>query len=356
MEFSAKISAALPEYGLDAVLLTGLSNRRYATGFPSTGGFVIVTRDRSFFFTDSRYTEAAGKAIKYSEVVEIGGREDRYNKIRQVLRDAGVKTLGFEEHELTYAGYCAYKKELDADFKPADDMLFALRAVKTREELDIMIKAQRIAEKSFREVLGIISTEITEKDFAAELQYRMLKNGADDVSFDIIAVSGTHSSMPHGVPENRKIEKGFLTVDFGARYQGYCSDTTRTVCIGKPTEEMVNVYDTVLRAQTEGIKAVRAGITGREIDAAARRVIEDAGYGRYFGHAFGHSLGLDIHEPPNFAPSEDGRIPVGAVVSAEPGIYLPGRFGVRIEDVVSVTEEGCINITELDKKLLIIGE
>ncbi|MGE4483514.1 MAG: M24 family metallopeptidase [Oscillospiraceae bacterium] len=354
MEFSNMISRNLNKYSFDAILITSLSNRRYATGFPSTGGFVLVTREKSYFFTDSRYTEAAAKAIHESEVIEISGREDRYKKLNDVLRGCGAKRVGFEENDLTWALFRAYEEGLTCELHPAQELLSGLRAVKTREELDIMIKAQRIAEKSFNEILGIISTDITEKDLASELLYRMLKNGAEDSSFDIIVVSGVRSSMPHGVPEDRKIQKGFLTIDFGAKVDGYCSDTTRTLCIGQPTDEMKKAYDTVLEAQAAGISAARANIMGQEIDKAARDVIYSAGYEGYFGHAFGHSLGLDIHESPNASPSEEKIIPAGAVISAEPGIYIPGKFGIRIEDVIYITPEGCENITRLPKELTVI--
>jgi Xaa-Pro aminopeptidase len=160
--------------------------------------------------------------------------------------------------------------------------------------------------------------------------------------------------MPHGVPTDGKIQNGFLTMDFGVKKDGWCSDMTRTVCVGTPTQEMRLIYDTVLEAQLQGIAAVHAGVTGREVDGAARRVIEDAGYGDCFGHGFGHGLGLEIHEPPTASPGYDKPLPRGAVISAEPGIYLPGRFGVRIEDVVYITDGGCENITKTPKNLIII--
>ena len=354
MEYSSIISRELEKNSLDAMLITSLSNRRYATGFPSSGGFVLVTREKSYFFTDSRYIEAAAKAISESEVIEISGREDRFKKLNDVLRGHGAKRVGFEENDLTWSLFTAYKAGLKCTLRPAQALLSGLRAVKSRAELDIMIKAQRIAEKSFNEILGIISTDITERDLASELLYRMLKNGAEDSSFDIIVVSGERSSMPHGGPEDRKLQNGFLTIDFGAKVDGYCSDTTRTLCIGEPTDEMKKAYNTVLEAQAAGISAARADVAGRDIDKAARDVIYSAGYEGCFGHAFGHSLGLDIHESPNASPSEEKPIPDGAVISAEPGIYIPGKFGVRIEDVIYITAEGCENITYLPKELTVI--
>jgi Xaa-Pro aminopeptidase len=233
-------------------------------------------------------------------------------------------------------------------------LLRDLRAVKSLDDLDKMKKAQRISEKAFDDILPIIGTDITEKQLATELIYRMLKNGADDTGFAPIVVSGPRSSLPHGVPKDRKIVEGFLTIDFGARVDGWCSDTTRTLCVGKPRDEMVRVYETVLAAQEAGIAAARAGIHGREIDAAARAVIDNAGFGKYFDHGFGHGLGLEVHEFPRASQTHDHIIPAGAVISAEPGIYLPGKFGVRIEDLLYITKGGCENITNLPKELIVI--
>lgn len=218
-----------------------------------------------------------------------------------------------------------------------------------------MIAAQRIAEKALTEVLNFIKVGRTEKEIAAFLQYQMLLGGAEKMSFDPIVVSGANSSMPHGVPTDKPVASGdFITMDFGCIYGGYCSDMTRTVAVGSVTEEMDKVYHTVLRAQLEGIAATKAGVAGKTVHEAGAAVIREAGYGAYFGHGFGHSLGVEIHESPNASPANDKPLPAGAVISAEPGIYLPGRFGVRIEDVVVVKEGGCEDITLAPKELLIL--
>ena len=218
-----------------------------------------------------------------------------------------------------------------------------------------MIAAQRIAERAFDEVLGEIKPGMTEREIAAELVYRMLRNGAENISFDPIVVTGAKTSMPHGVPGDRKVQRGdFLTMDFGCIYKGYCSDMTRTVAIGGVSDEMKAVYNIVLKAQLAGIAAAKAGLKGREIDAAARKVIDEAGYGEYFGHGFGHGIGLEVHEEPNAGPVSEALMEPGVVISAEPGIYLPGRFGVRIEDVIIITENGCENITTAKKELIIL--
>lgn len=218
-----------------------------------------------------------------------------------------------------------------------------------------MISAQRIAERALADILREIRPGVTEKEIAARLQYLMLHYGASDMSFDPIVVSGANGSLPHGVPSEKEIASGeFVTMDFGCIYRGYCSDMTRTVAVGSVTEEMHSIYHTVLAAQEAGIAAARAGVTGQAVDAAARDVIAKAGYGAYFSHSFGHGVGVEIHEAPNASPGNHAPLPAGAVISAEPGIYLPGRLGVRIEDVVLLTEEGCRNLTKAPKELLIL--
>lgn len=348
-----KIKAAVKNSEADALLITSEANRLYATGFHSTAGIAVVTAEKAWFLTDSRYVEAAG-AIRGAEILLVD-REETYSKrINKIILDHDIKILGFEDGRLAYSEYTEWSANLTAELLPSQKLLTDLRAVKSREDLDGMIRAQRIAEKSFTELLPLISEKITEKELAAELICLFMKNGADDKSFDPIVVSGVRSSMPHGVPTDALIQKGFLTIDFGVKIGGWCSDTTRTVCVGQPDDEMIKVYETVLSAQLAGIAAAKAGVRGSDIDSAARRIICDAGYGRYFGHGFGHSLGIEVHEAPNAAPSNDGEIPEGAVISAEPGIYIPGRYGVRIEDVIYITGVGSENITNLPKKLLIV--
>lgn len=352
MEHFKQIRAALGDN--DAMLLTSVPNRFYATGFDSTDGVCIVTKDENYFFTDSRYIEAAENEIKGAKVSMIDQFRGYLDAIGDVIKRHGIKKLGFEEDAVSFSEYKKYESAFGAELCPNQAAVTMQRAVKTKEELDIMLKAQEIADKSFTELLGIINTDMTEKDVAAELLYRMLKNGADDKSFDTIVVSAENSSMPHGVPSDMKLKKGFLTIDFGVKYKGYCSDTTRTVCIGRPTDEMKKIYYTVLDAQKKGIEAARAGVLGKEIDCAARDFIKAAGYGDYFGHGFGHCLGIEIHEEPRASYTCSIPIPEGAVISAEPGIYLPGKFGVRIEDVLFITKDGNIDITKLDKELVIL--
>jgi len=345
---------AMPECKCDAMLVTNQTNRLFATGFPSSDGMLLVTADNAWLIVDSRYFEAAEAAVRDCSVVLVGKGEKMVDRLEAVIKESGIASLGFEDGSVTYAAHQEWSEKLKVTLIPAEKLINDLRAIKSRADLDKMIKAQRLAEKVFDEILPLISTDMTEKDLAAEIIYRSLKNGADDKSFDPIVVSGPKSSRPHGVPGPDRIGKGFLTIDFGVSLDGWCSDTTRTLCIGKPDDEMVRVYDTVLEAQEAGIKVIHGGVNGVYVDATARAVIENAGYGEYFGHGFGHSLGLEVHESLKASQLSEDTLPSGAVISAEPGIYLPGRFGVRIEDVVYITDTGCENITKLPKSLVIL--
>nr|WP_325297468.1 aminopeptidase P family protein [uncultured Dysosmobacter sp.] len=357
MNHFQKIAAHLEAHGLDAMLLTGEANRFYASGFHSSGtdGVALVTRKKAYYFTDSRYTEAAGRCLVGAELREIGHGRGYAALIEEAISEQHISRMGFEDAYMTVQDYERYRKALSCDLVPATELLWQLRMVKDDEELEALAAAQRIAERALEEILEEIRPGVTEKEIAARLQYLMLHYGASDMSFDPIVVSGPNGSLPHGVPSEKPIRQGeFVTMDFGCVYRGYCSDMTRTVAVGFATEEMHEVYQTVLAAQLAGIRAARAGVTGREVDGAARAVITAAGYGDYFGHSFGHGVGVEIHEAPNASPMNDKPLPGRAVISAEPGIYLPGKLGVRIEDVIILTEEGCRNITRAPKELLIL--
>lgn len=357
MNHFKKIASVLEAHGLDAVLLTCEANRFYASGFHSSGtdGVAIVTRNHNYYFTDSRYTEAAARHIRDAEIRETD-REHPYSAlINEVIEKEHITRMGYEDEYMTAADFRRFSEKLHCELVPATELLWTLRAVKDQAELECMIQAQRIAEKALADILGEIRPGVTEKEIAALLLYKMLHYGAEDKSFDPIVVSGANGSLPHGVPSEKPIQAGeFVTMDFGCKFGGYCSDMTRTVAVGHVTEEMETVYNTVLKAQLAGIAAAKAGVTGAAVDGAARRVIADAGYGPYFGHSFGHSVGVEIHENPNATPSNSKPLPAGVVISAEPGIYLPGKLGVRIEDVIVITEQGCQNITLASKELLIL--
>ena len=341
--------------GLDAILLTSEANCYYATGFMGEG-IALVTRRGSWYFTDSRYTEAADKAIGGAAVIREVSRERPFSAlINEALAEGGAEKAGFEDQRMTVAEHTVYSEKLHCTLTPASSLMTELRGSKDEEELSCMIAAQRIAEGALEQILKEIRPGMTEKEIAARLNYLMVSAGAEKTAFDTIVASGPNGSMPHAVPGMRKVREGdFITMDFGCVYKGYCSDMTRTVALGRPSDEMRNVYDIVLQAQLAGIAAAKAGVTGAVIDGAARKVIQDAGYGSCFGHSFGHSLGIDIHEAPNAAPGNDKPMPDGAVVSAEPGIYLPGKFGVRIEDVMILRPDGAQVITKAPKALLVL--
>ena len=341
--------------GVDGLLLTSRYSRFYAAEFDIAEGVAIVTRGGCCYFTDSRYIESAQNGIVGMEVIEM----NRANPYGKLLNDAiarfDVQKLGFEEDFLTVAEFNEYQQELKAELLPMSAKINSFRAVKEAWELERMRKAQKITDAAFSQILERIKPGMTEKELQAELIYLLYKNGGEGLSFDPIVVSGPNTSLPHGVAGDRVIQEGdFITMDFGVLLEGYCSDMTRTVAVGFATEEMKKVYNTVLAAQTAGIAATKAGVYGKDIDEAARKVITDAGYGEYFGHGYGHSLGLQVHESPNCNPKGETKMEPGMVCSAEPGIYLPGKFGVRIEDVVIFTADGCEDITESPKNLIIV--
>ena len=340
---------------VDGLLLTSRYSRHYGAEFDIAEGVAIVTKAGCRYFTDSRYIESAENGIRGFEVLEINRENNYIKRINDAIADFGVSKLGYEEHYLTVAELQHYEKNIHAQLLPYNRQISGFRAVKEEWELELMRKAQQITDAAFAEVITKIHAGMTELQLQAELIYCLYKNGAHGLSFDPIVVSGPNTSLPHGVAGERVLQEGdFITMDFGVLYQGYCSDMTRTVALGYATEEMKKVYDTVLQAQLAGIAASRAGIPGRDIDGAARQIIAEAGYGKFFGHGYGHSLGLEVHESPSPNGANDQPMPENAVASAEPGIYLPGKFGVRIEDVVVFTKDGCEILTASPKNLIII--
>ena len=340
---------------VDGLLLTSRYSRHYGAEYDIAEGVAVVSKAGCRYFTDNRYTEAAMNGIKGFEVLDVAKGGGYVKCINQSIADFGITALGFEENYLTVSEYMLYEKNVNAKLVPFTKEINGFRAVKEDWELDIMRKAQAITDKAFAEVVGRIKPGMTELELQAELIYCLYKNGATGLAFDPIVVSGPNSSLPHGVACERVIQDGdFVTMDFGALYNGYCADMTRTVAVGHATEEMEKVYNTVLQAQLAGLAASKAGVPGQDIDGAARKVISDAGYGEYFGHGYGHSLGLEVHENPSPNARNDKPMPVGAVASAEPGIYLPGKFGVRIEDTCVFLEDGIEILTKSPKNLMIV--
>ena len=338
-----------------AVLIFTPVNRRYLSGFPSSLGFLLLTRNENFLFVDSRYFEAAQNKAKDVTVVLL---KNIYEQLNEYLDKQNVKKLYIEtENEISL--YNSLKSKLNVKVVPSDSLsqrLLDLRSVKTKWEVENIVTAQEIAEKAFDDILNFIKVGVTEKQIAARLEYKMMCYGAEKAAFDSVVVSGANSSMPHGVPSDKQIENGdFITMDFGAMYNGYCSDMTRTVCVGFASDEMKRVYNTVLLAQKASEALVMSGADCSQVDKAARDVIENAGYSEYFGHGTGHGIGLFVHEKPSVSPnSKNIKLRTGQIISNEPGIYLPKKFGVRIEDMLFVKKNGCKNLTKTPKDLIIL--
>lgn len=339
-----------------AAIIVSEENRRYFTQFPSTDGFLLVTGDKSVFLTDCRYIEAANEQCK--ECDEIVLFESIEKSIPSVIEKLGIKKLAVEASRLTLADLERLSSKIDAEFltdSTLDNAINEIRMIKSEDEIELVVKAQRIAEKAFEHMLEFIKIGMTEREIGLELDYFMLRNGAEALSFETIAVSGEKTSMPHGVPGERKIKAGdFITMDYGAVVGGYHSDMTRTIAVGYVTDEMRSVYETVLKAQNAGFEMMRPGIPCKDADKAARDVISQAGYGEYFGHSLGHGVGVEIHEEPRVSPTSSDILKPGYLVTDEPGIYLPGKFGVRIEDMAFITPDGYRNLTNCPKELIII--
>ena len=354
MNHIEKIAAQLPEYGLDAMLITSESGERYALGFHGEG-LLLVTRDGARYSTDGRYIEAAREQVEGAEVLLAAPDRGHMALAKEYIESKGLHNIGFESGAMTVDSHRKYEQELPGILTPAQKLLDDLRASKDEGELVLMRRAQAITDEAFKAILNFIRPGMTEREIAARLVYELMSRGGEKVSFDPIVAAGPNGSRPHAVPGDQVVDAGmFITMDFGCKVEGYCSDMTRTVDLGHPTEEMEAVYAAVMDSQKACINSASAGVTGQEIDAAARRVLQEAGYGEYFSHSFGHSLGVDIHESPNASSKETRPMPVGAVISAEPGVYIPGKFGVRIEDVLILNETGCENITRSPKDLIVL--
>ena len=341
----------------EAALVLSPQNRRYLTGFPSSAGCVLVTSEKSYFLTDFRYMEAASLRIRHMECIEYKRMSESIN---QLLGKHDIKRIYIESDYMTIDNLSMWQKSLPNQTIITEPKLNytlqEMRAIKSHDELDKIRQAQQLTEYGFDYILDFIKPGKTEREIALELEFAIRKQGADGASFDFIVVSGVNSSMPHGVPTDKPVENGdFVTMDFGAIVDGWHSDMTRTVAVGSVSEEQKKVYDLVLNAQLTALSVLKAGITGQEADSAARDLIDKAGYGHFFGHGTGHGVGLDIHEDPRLSTNaSDVFLKSGMVVTVEPGIYLPGKFGVRIEDMAVITQNGYENLTNAAKELIII--
>lgn len=349
-----KILRILQGNRLDAVLISNPYNIRYLSGYSGGTGYLYISREKQAVLTDSRYTIAAKKETEGYSVIEVSKSEDYHKAVYALLLEEKGKCLGFEADTVTYSEYQDWAGNLKGiELVGLTDEFTALRQIKQDWELERLREAEAIGDRAFKKILDIIKPGMTELSVAAHLEFIMKQEGAEALSFDTIAASGINSSMPHAVPTEKVIEEGdFLTLDFGCVYKGYCSDMTRTVVVGKADKRQKEIYGVVSHAQQSALDFIKADYKGREIDKVARDVIKNAGYGKYFGHGLGHSVGLFIHEEPRLSPNEENVIREGMVVTVEPGIYIPDFGGVRIEDMVVVTKEGIINLTASPKELI----
>ena len=324
---------------------TSAVNRRYFTGMKSTAGTVVVFPDAAYLIIDFRYIERARKTVKDCEVVLQKSGGGLYQQINELCAERGVCEIAVEADTMTLAEVDELSEKLDYKLdrsRALSELIGEIRVIKTPEQIEKVIEAQRIAERGFEHMLDFIREGVTEKEIQLELDYFMLRNGAEGLSFDTIALSGANTAMPHGIPTDKPVKRGeFVLMDFGALADGWHSDMTRTVALGEPSEKMREVYDIVLKAQAAGINAARAGIKGCELDKVARDYIAAHGYGEYFGHSLGHGVGMEIHEAPTASPTCENVLEDGMIVTVEPGIYIEGEFGVRIEDFVVIRENGC---------------
>ena len=348
-----KLREKMKELSLDAVIVLDELNQHYLSEFAFTDGLLFVTMDKAFLITDFRYYEMALKGA--SKSFEIVMPNNRKEFLSGVIGEGGIKTVGFEGGTLSYETYRRYCDDYPTcNFVNIGDAIEVIRQIKSQDEIDKMQKAQDITDAALAHLLGMITPNMTELDVAVELEYAMRKGGADSFAFETIAVSGDASALPHGTPRNVKLRPGFLTMDFGARYKGYCSDMTRTIVIGKADEDIKKLYNTVLRAQTEALNYLREGADCGEADKVARDIIDAVPeFKGAFGHSLGHSVGLFIHESPRLYSRGFGRkLRVGEILTVEPGIYLFGNYGCRIEDMVAITKDGIHNFTHSPKDLI----
>jgi Xaa-Pro aminopeptidase len=336
----AKLRNALAEGGLDAILVNQPENRRYLSGFTGSAGWLVITASRAILVTDFRYYEQVGREAPEFELARIEARF--VDLLPSLLSDLGVKRLGFESQHVTVDELSTWHQAVEGvEWQALKGTVEAIRAVKDEDEVDALQRSARLTDAAFDHLLGVIRPGMTERQAAWEIESFMRVHGASKVAFDLIVGSGPNGALPHALAGDRVIQEGDpIVIDIGCVLDGYCSDMTRTICLGRPTDKYLHVWDIVLKAQAAAEAGIRAGITGVEADALARTVIEDAGYGPYFGHGLGHGVGLAVHEDPRASKLSPDTLRASMALTVEPGIYLPGEFGVRIEDLVIIREEG----------------
>lgn len=349
-----QIRHRLTEISCDVFISTYRTHRRYLTGFTGTAGLVWISHDSQILITDFRYTEQAGEQSPGWEiVVQQTTMEDA---VAQLVDKYKVRRIAFESEYVTVDQLAKWQEQFaEVEFVPTKHWVAELRKVKTPDEIEKIAAAAQIAVQALTDVIPKIRPGVSERDLAFELEYTMRTMGAEAVSFDPIVGSGPRGAQPHAIPGERPVQIGdFIVIDMGCVYQGYCSDLTRTFVVGQPDAKHLEIYNTVLEAQLAALKALKPGMSGKEVDSVAREIIKAAGYDRNFGHGLGHGVGLEIHEAPRLSQFNEEPLAPGMVVTVEPGIYLPGWGGVRIEDLVVVTDTGCRILTNMPKDLIII--
>lgn len=350
-----KLRASFREHHIDGMLIASPYNRRYISNFTGTAGVVLISETKALFITDFRYIEQATKQAVGFEIVQHKGTI--FEEVAKQVNELGIKKLGFESEHLTYQQYEIYKKQIKTTLVPVSQLVEKIRLKKDAEEIKIIEAAAEIADQAFEHILTFIRPGIREIEVANELEFFMRKQGATSSSFDTIVASGFRSALPHGVASEKVIEEGELvTLDYGAYYEGYCSDITRTIAVGEISDELKKIYQTVFEAQKRGVEGIKPGITGKEADALTRDYITAQGYGEYFGHSTGHGLGMEVHEGPTLSIKSNTVLEPGMIVTVEPGIYIAGVGGCRIEDDVLITENGNRTLTKSPKELIYVGK
>ena len=350
-----KLRDKLADQGLEALLIGSSINRQYISGFTGSAGWVLLTASKSWFLTDFRYTVQAAEQVHGFEIVEHGS--DALATVGELLRSEGVTSLAFEQEHTVYSEYIRWGRTLEGiKLVPAAGLIEELRTYKDAGEIAIMQEACELADRTFSYIQGLIKPGMKESDISLEMEVFMRSHGAKSSSFEIIVASGERSALPHGKASSRVIGSNeFVKLDFGALYNGYCSDLTRTVSVGEPSDRHREIYNIVLEAQLHALDGIRPGMTGREADALARDIITKYGYGEQFGHSLGHGLGMEVHEQPRLSKLSDTVLEPGMVVTVEPGIYIPGFGGVRIEDDIVITENGIQLLTASTKELIVLN-
>jgi len=347
----------MKDWGIQGLIMENPANYFWYTGFSGEECFCVITHDDVELIVDSRFTEQAKEEAPDVIVRQYNSPTERDDMIANFFQRKDISLIGYEGSTLTHNRFTTYQQILGKriEFIDVTRLFNITRAVKSTHEIECIEKAANIVDNVFEELCTFIKSGMSEKEIAAEIDYRMRKHGAQKASFDTIVASGFRGALPHAMPSDKVLEHGeTLVLDFGAYYDGYCSDITRTLFIGEPDKEMTKVYDVVLQAQMSAISALTDGVGEKDADAIARNIISEAGYGEYFGHSLGHGLGVEIHEAPRLSPRGTSALSVNNVVTVEPGIYLPGKGGVRIEDDVVILDHGCRVLTHASKEIIVV--